>query len=81
MTSVPHHQINPRKRRRNHRQIGLPDEQKKRQKKPMLPVTLPAYLPEDYEWSPPHGQQPAEETPELLPQNPEYSSSALFRFL
>ena len=60
MTSVPHHPINPRKRRRNHHQIGLPDEQKKRQKKPMSP--------EDYKWSLPHGQ--------LLPQTPENPDSA-----
>ena len=76
MTSVPHHQINPRKRRRNHHQIGLRDEQKKRQKKSMPPVTLPAYLPEDYSCSPTHGHQPTKETPELLPQNPENPGSA-----
>ena len=46
MTSVPHHPINPRKRRRNRHQIGLRDEQKKHQKKSMLPVTLPAFLPD-----------------------------------
>ena len=80
MTSVPHHQINPRKRRRNRHQIGLPDEQKKHQKKSMLPVTLPAFLPEDYKWLPPHGHQPAKETPELLPQNPENPGSATTSF-
>ena len=69
MTSVPHHPINPRKRRRNRHQIGLPDEQKKRQKKPMPSAALPAFLPEDCKWSPSHGHQPAQETPELLPQN------------
>ena len=80
MTSVPHHQINPRKRRRNHHQIGLRDEQKKHQKKSMLPVTLPAYLPEDYGCSPTHGHQPTKETPELLPQNPENPGSATTSF-
>ena len=49
----------------------LPDETFENLSKESEPVTLPAYLPEDYEWSPPHEHQPAKETPELLLQNPE----------
>ena len=50
MTSVPHHQINTRKRRR-------PDEQKERQKKPMSPEALPAFLPEASRSYPPYTLQ------------------------
>ena len=74
-TSVPHHPVNPHKRRRNRHQIDLPDEQKKRQKKPM-PRSIACISPEDCKWSPSHGHQPAKETPELLPQTPENPGSA-----